>query len=310
VEGADEVLALGEVQGRLPADRRVDLPHERRRHGHPGDPPQVGCCDEPGRVRRAAAPQRDERRTALEAEFAPEALARGDRLRLLADGQLMRRDEPLAERELGGGAVDPGHPWIANERQRTLARHELAEELDGAQPDVDAGGGEHDVVRVAAAGIGGLGVERLPLLVQRSEARLVDRERPVARRDALPGVVDLDVEEDGQRMPPEALAHAQRRRRSAAEDDHGRNGIGERLDRQLLLVLAKGGLAPFGEDLRDRRVELGLELAVEVHERAVEPRRHLRADGGLAGAHETDQGNVPGKRAAVNGHGRTLVYRG
>ena len=55
-----------------------------------------------------------------------------------------------AERELRVHAVDAGDVRVRDERDRAVAGHELAEPLQRAALDVDAGGGEHDVVGVAS----------------------------------------------------------------------------------------------------------------------------------------------------------------
>ena len=65
-------------------------------------------------------------------------------------------DEPPAERELRVHAVDAGDVRVGDERDRALARDELAEELERADADVDAGGGEHDVVGVVGGRVGDL----------------------------------------------------------------------------------------------------------------------------------------------------------
>src|SRR5918994_6806205 len=86
VERADEVLALRQVDPRLAADRRVDLPDERRRHRDPADAAEIRRGREARRVRGAPSTERDERAAAVEPELAPEPLDGHDRLRLLAGG--------------------------------------------------------------------------------------------------------------------------------------------------------------------------------------------------------------------------------
>jgi hypothetical protein len=90
----------------------------------------------------------------------------------------------------------------------------------------------------------------------------------------------------------EALADALGARRAAAEREHRRHRVGERLDGELLLVLAERGLAALREDLRHRGVELVLDLAVEVDEGPPDALGHFRADGRLPGAHEADERDV------------------
>ena len=64
----DEVLALGQVDAGLAADRRVDLGDERRRDVDDRHAAQVRRGEEPGRVAERAAADRDERLAALDAQ--------------------------------------------------------------------------------------------------------------------------------------------------------------------------------------------------------------------------------------------------
>ena len=61
VERADEVLALGQVDAGLAADRRVELRDERRRDLDEGHAAEVGRGEEPGRVAERPAADGDER---------------------------------------------------------------------------------------------------------------------------------------------------------------------------------------------------------------------------------------------------------
>ena len=85
MEGADEVLALGQVDAGLAADRRVDLGDERRRDLDQRHAAQVRGRQEPGRVAQRAAADRDQRVAALDPQ--PRQLAR----RLADDRQLLGR---------------------------------------------------------------------------------------------------------------------------------------------------------------------------------------------------------------------------
>ena len=156
VERADEVLALRDVDRRLAADARVDLADERRRHGDPRHAAQVGRRGEARRRRCAAAAERDERSRAVEPQLAPEPLDDVPLLRLLAARQLVRRDEPVAERVLRRGAVDAHHRRVGDERDGTAAGHELAEPVERAELVLDAGGGEDDAVGVGGDRVGDL----------------------------------------------------------------------------------------------------------------------------------------------------------
>ena len=55
-------------------------------------------------------------------------------------------DEPLAERLLGARAVDAHHRRVGDERDRPVARNELAEPVERAALVVDAGRGERRTV--------------------------------------------------------------------------------------------------------------------------------------------------------------------
>ena len=68
VEHPDQVLAFGQVDPGLPADRRVDLSHQRGRDMDDGDAPQVDRGEEAGRVAEGTAPDRDQRLRALDPE--------------------------------------------------------------------------------------------------------------------------------------------------------------------------------------------------------------------------------------------------
>ena len=60
VERPDQVLALGDVDGRLAADRGVDHAEQRGRHQHDADAAQPGGGDEPGQVGDGPAADADD----------------------------------------------------------------------------------------------------------------------------------------------------------------------------------------------------------------------------------------------------------
>ena len=124
--------------------------------GTHGDAAQVRRRGEAGRVGRAAAAERDDRPAPVEPQVLPEPVERRERLRLLAGRQLVRLREPRAERELRVHAVDAGDVRVGDERDRAVAGDELAEPLQRAALDVDAGGGEDDVVDVVRDDVGDL----------------------------------------------------------------------------------------------------------------------------------------------------------
>ena len=189
--------------------------------GHPGDAAQIGRRGEAGRVGRAAAAERDDRAAAVEAQVVPEAVDRRERLRLLAERQLVRLREPRAERELRVHAVDAGDVRIADERRRGRrpGRARRAA-LSAPRSHEHAGGCEDDVVGVVRDGVGNLLVERLSLLPQCREPVSILRERAIGVADSLPRVVDGDGHEHRRRAlaerPARALGERPRRRRARA----------------------------------------------------------------------------------------------
>jgi hypothetical protein len=200
--------------------------------------------------------------------------------------------EPLAERQLSGRAVDPGHRRVGDERRGPVARDERAEELERADADVDARGGEDDVVEVVRDEVGRRLVERAPALVQLREAALVLRERPCGAPGTLPRRLERDVNPDRPRVSAQRLACPRRFDRPAAESEHPRVRRLEHRDRPFLLDLAEPVLAVAREQLGDRvAVLLGNEL-VDVDERQADQLGGLPAERRLARAHEADQREV------------------
>ena len=107
VEGADEVLALRQVDRGLAADRGVDLRDEARRHGHPGEC-RGGRSRRRSRRRRSCSRRRARRasRARSSRSSCQSRSSASERLRLLAERQLVRLREARAERELRVHAVD------------------------------------------------------------------------------------------------------------------------------------------------------------------------------------------------------------
>ncbi len=137
-------------------------------------------------------------------------------------GSSWTSDETVAERELGVGAVDSSHDRLRHERHGTGPGDELAQPFERTDLDVNARGGEDHVVDVARSRVCDLVVERLPQLVSAPKLRLVLRERSVAAADTRPGGLDVDLEQDDERLA-EHLSHLRRLDRSGADgDDAGR----------------------------------------------------------------------------------------
>ena len=127
MESPDQVLALRDVDGRLSADRRVDLGDERRRDGSPPHAAEIGGSDEAHEVERRAATERDERAVALESQLRREPLDDRKRLRRLTGRDVVGRDKPVPERRPNLSAVQARDRFVGDESQRTLAWNQIRE---------------------------------------------------------------------------------------------------------------------------------------------------------------------------------------
>ncbi len=295
MEGADEVLALGEIDRGLAADRGVDLADEGARHGDPGDAAEIGRGSEARDVGRAAAAERDDRAAAIEPQLAPEALDDRDRLRLLPGRQIMRRDEAVAERFLGPGAVDAHHRGVRDECDWPVAGDELGEPVERTQLVMHTTGRQDGAVCVTGDGVGDLAVDRATLLIEPPERCLVLGKRTLRAAHALPGEPDVDVDQDGEGVARERVPDRRHGDRAASEGgDHRFFELQER--RVLRFELAKRSLSLLREDLGDRPALRPLDLLVRVDERTTEAPRHFAGDGRLSGAHEPHEREVPVQR--------------
>ena len=200
MERPDEVLAFGQVDGGLASDRGIDLSHERGGHGYPCTPSEKCGSGEPGGVREGPAPQRQDRVLSLNPQRAPKSFHFLHGLGPLTRRQLVRLDEPRAERELGIGSVDARDVRLRDERD-ALAREELAEAFQRAGLDVHPCGREHDSVHVLGARVGYLGVERCAQLVAAMKLGFVLSVGPVTVTHALPGLIDVDGDEGDELVP-------------------------------------------------------------------------------------------------------------
>ena len=195
------------------------------------------------------------------------------------------------DRRLQRRAVQTEHRRVRDHLDLTV--DQLGQSREQPLFDVDPRCCEDDPVHVAGDRVRRLRVERRAALVQRMEARLLLRERPVSPTDAIPGGRRVDLDVNGQRVLAKRAADRLGLDRATAERDHGRPLAGKRLERGLGLELAEVRLAAFAEDLRDRLPQRALELAVEVDEPPPQPLSNLRAERRLARAHETDEREVP-----------------
>ena len=120
MERADQVLALGQVDAGLAADRGVDLGDEGRRHVHDRDPAQVRRREEARGVAQRPATDRHDRLRPFDAQacqFAGRLLDDGKSLGVLA----LRQQHPLHRPALGGKPVGDRRP---RRGPRTGLRHE------------------------------------------------------------------------------------------------------------------------------------------------------------------------------------------
>ena len=222
VERADEVLAAREIDRRLAPDRRIDLADERRRHRHPRHATHVRRRREPGEVGGAAAAEPDDGAVPPDPQGAPEPLQDGDRLRRLAGRNLVQCDVAIAERELGRDAVNAGDVRVGDDLDCAVARHELLEQVDRTDPNVDRSGGEDDPVRVVGVRmrVRDLLVDREPVAEERVERFVVDRQRAPTLPGPLPGGLRVDLEQHGECAPREQLPRVGGEDGAAAERDH------------------------------------------------------------------------------------------
>jgi len=91
---------------------------------------------------------------------------------------------------------------------------------------------------------------------------------------------------------PERTADRFRLDRSAAEGEHRRALVAQRVQRRLGLEHAELRFASLLEDLRYRLVQRPLQRQVEIDETAPDAVRDLHSERRLARAHEADQRDV------------------
>ncbi len=162
--------------------------------------------------------------------------------------------------------------------------------LERADLDVDTARCEDGAIDVAGACVCGVVVERLPLVVERPEGRLILRQRAVAAADATPGLLGVDLDEDRHGAISKRTADLVGPDRAAAQGDHGGCRRAQRFECVPRLSEAERRLASGLEDPRDRLN--ALDLAVHVDEGPSELLREELTERRLAGAHEADQGDV------------------
>ena len=253
MERAYEILPLRKIDPHLPADRSVHLPDERRRHRDPVDPAHVRGGNEADDVRRRAATERDECRTAVELERSPETLRFGCGLRT---GDQAGRD-----------IVELGDASIRDERVSTrfIVRREA-----------DTRGGQEHAVEVTRTRIGCF-VERQALVVERSERLRVASKRPSGSGHAIPGLVGFDLDVHAQGELGEQRTRALRGQGATAELDDRERTPREHVRRRLLLQLAKGCLAAGLEQVADGSSRSLFDDRIDGYEWPAEPLGERRA---------------------------------
>ena len=132
--------------------------------------------------------------------------------------------------------------------------------------------------------------------MQRVELVLGPGERPVGARDALPGGLGVDVEEDGEGARGEERPGSLGEHGAAAERDDERLAAGEHVVRDVLLERTEARLAAGREQLLHRGAGALLDLLVQVEERPSRPGGRRRARARLPGAHEAGEREVPAQR--------------
>ena len=258
--------------------------------GDPRHAAQVRRGGEPRDVGRAAAAERDERAVAVEPQLAPEPPQDADRLRLLAGRQLVRRREPVAERLLRARPVDAHHVRVGDERDRAVAGHELAQQVERAALVVDAAGGEDRA----------LDVGRRPRRRPRGRAAAAPRRgggtRPRPARAAG---------SSGARAPrPSSTSTSTQQRERAAGAPRGSRGVvtapppsaitagsgaASAARTACASISRKPLLAALLEELRDRLAGALLDRLRRGRGTRGRAARQLAAERRLAGAHEPDR---------------------
>jgi len=284
VKRADEVLPGREVDGRLAADRGVDLPEQRRRHCEPAHAAQIGrgrkTCD----VRGRAAAITDDRPAPAQVEIRPQPRKHRGRLRGLA----ARNRVHLVGREAEWMQLQ--HVFVGDHRDGAV-------NIEIGQPaprDHYLERGEQHIVDASHRSGGDLVVQGLPRVEERPERFLVARKRTAASPDALPGRRGVDLDPDGMGTTAQKVARALGKHCSTAERDHGRLGGGEHLRRELLLEATELRLASL-EELRDGSMA-SFELSVEIDEGSGAQPRGFLTERRLARAHEADEREVTPER--------------
>ena len=266
VEGTDEVLAFGEVDAGLAADRRIDLGHEGRRDLDEPDAAEVDRGKEPGRIAERPATNRDERLGSLDAEgrkLAGRAFDHVEPFGSLAFGKEEMDDlattfaqaagQSLANRGPGAGLADedraPGTEQvelaIEGGRRDPVAEHDPPDrrgdaQEGGARGRTDLAEPRHhridDAVDLGDTALGDVGGSIEPLAFHGETTERADRIAAGHQRPDVGGTAQALGEDLGTAVEPDRRAAPVERPAIARVEDgaatgrddaaHVRRGIG------------------------------------------------------------------------------------
>ena len=175
-----------------------------------------------------------------------------------------------------------------------VARHELLEQVDRPDPNIDRRSGEDYPVRVVRVGPGIRDrlVHGQPFAKERVERLVVDRQRTPTLARPLPRGLGVDLEQHGERATREQLPRVGREHCAAAERDHRRLRPVECGRGNTGLDQPESRLAVAREDVLDRRSRLAFDLPIEIDEGPAEPARDVAPERRLARAHEAGEREV------------------
>ena len=277
MEGAREVLALGQIAARLAAGRRVHHGEKRRREVNPVDATHPGCRGKTGEIARHAAAERRHHILAAKTgrgKRVPKTDYRLRRLVLLArrnDGKRRLSDHLIARLAIEGCNVsvrDKGNPFQQDRSESGRDDHQrLVRRLKRVGDTIR----KRIVVRRTLLG----------LVAKRTTSRLgADAAgqflliRRLETKDRTRGLSELTVRFAQQRA-------------AAERNDRVPLGLVNHRGQRLRLDIAKDGFAVLGEDLGNRTPLTSDNLRIKVDERRSQTRSQFLAERRLAGRRRT-----------------------
>ena len=178
---------------------------------------------------------------------------------------------------------------VGDELDRPVAGDQRPEELERAQLDVNAAGGQHHAVLLVCPRVGDLVVERLPLGEELAEAVLPLRERTAGAGNPAPRLRDVDLERHGQRVLGKERPGPLGEDGAAAQRQHSGSSPRELVGGDPFLEGAELCFTRTGEELGNGRAGAALDLGVEIDEPASKAFGHRGTDCALPRAHEPDE---------------------